>query len=142
MSFFYPAVSTLPRPGERSGRDDRLVRRFATRRRLHIHLRLGGATAGRSRPVTAEVVDLSITGARVRIGATLRVRADATVTLGDPPSTVVCRVAHTQMLGPTHQDLGLEFVEPTDAFCVDVSKAVATLRKDRGHVLRAWHQQN
>ena len=132
----------FPHPDDRSGRDERLVRRFVTRRLLHIHLRLGGSVARRSRPATAEVLDLSITGAKIRIAATLRVKVDATVTLGDPPSTVVCRVAHTQMLGTTHQDLGLEFLDPTDEFCADVSKAVAALRKDRGHVLKAWHQQN
>lgn len=118
------------------------MRRFRTRGRLHIHLRLGGASATRSRPVTAEVLDLSITGAQVRIAASLRVKPNATITLGDAPSTVVCRVVHTRMVGTTHQDLGLEFHDPTDQFCADVSKAVAALRKDKGHVLKAWHRPN
>lgn len=141
MSFFYP-IDSPPRPGDRSGRDDRLVRRFTTRGRLHIHLRLGGATATRSRPIVAEVLNLSITGALIRITAGLRVRAAAKVTLGDPPSTVVCRVAHARMIGTEFQDLGLEFLAPTDEFCVDVSRAVGDLRKDRGEILEAWHRTN
>ncbi|GJM36805.1 MAG: hypothetical protein DHS20C19_01720 [Acidimicrobiales bacterium] len=142
MSFFYPIESTLRRPDERSGRDDRLVRRFNTGGRLHIHLRLGGADATRSRPIAAEVINLSITGGLVRFPATLRLKPGATVTLGNPPSTVVCRVVHTAMISTDHQDLGLEFVEPTDDFCADVSRAVAALRRDRGHVLAAWHRPN
>ncbi|MDW3217173.1 MAG: PilZ domain-containing protein [Acidimicrobiales bacterium] len=142
MSFFYPIDSALHRPDGRSGRDDRLVRRFLTGGRLHIHLRLGGADASRSRPIAAEVINLSITGALVRFPAKLRMKPGATVTLGNPPSTVVCRVVHTAMITADQQDLGVEFVEPTDAFCADVSRAVGALRRDRGHVLAAWHRPN
>jgi hypothetical protein len=140
------APKTSPRTswsGDRTNDNSRLVKRFTTDGRLHVHLRLGGRGPAHSRPTVAEVTDVSITGVLVQISGSLRVRQGATVTLGDGPSTAVCRVAHARVLtGTKSQQLGLEIVEQTDEFRRELSLAVGALRKDRGQVLAAWEHPN
>lgn len=127
----------------RSGRDDRLVRRFQTGGRLHVHMRLGGQGTAHNRPVVAEVADISMTGLLVRVAGSLRVRAGAVVTLGDDYSTALCRVAHAKApLGARVQNLGLEILEQSPEFRNELRLAVGALRKDKGQVLEAWEREN
>ena len=44
---------------DRSGKNDRLVRRLTTGGELAIDFRLGGKGAEHSRPITAEIIDIS-----------------------------------------------------------------------------------
>lgn len=141
---FYPFPSELHRlPGDRTGRNDRLVRRLDAGGRLRVHLRLGAHPNPQHRPISAEVVNISIAGVSVRVHRTLRVHAGAAVTLGDGRSTAVCTVVYTtRSHDHEHQLLGLEFGEQSDRFRDDVNAIVAALRKDRGQVIRAWHRPN
>lgn len=117
----------------------RLVTRFGTGGQLNILLRLGGADAARSRPVVADVINISITGALVRIKGELPVWSGATVTLGDGESTARCRVVHaTSLAGTPWQDLGIEITEMTDPFHDELHQVIAALRNDRGQIHHAW----
>lgn len=141
---FYPFPTELSRlPGDRTGRNDRLVRRFDAGQELRVHLRLGANPNAQSRPVPAEVVNVSIAGISLRVHRTLRVFAGATVTLGSGESTATCDVVYTtQSSDHERQILGLEYVQQSDQFRLDVGRVVAALRKDRGQVIKAWHRPN
>lgn len=141
---FYPFPTELSRlPGDRTGRNERLVRRFDAGPQLRVHLRLGANPNAQTRPVSAEVVNVSIAGISLRVHRTLRVHAGATVTLGDGESLATCAVVYTAQSGDLEQQiLGLEFVTQSDEFRLDVGRVVAALRKDRGQVIRAWHRPN
>ncbi len=119
--------------------NDRLVGRFTTSGQLHIRVRLCSPTNELSPPLTAAVINISVTGLLVRIASDQKVRPDASVTIGDGTSTAVCRVAHANSpSGSETQQLGLEIVEMTDAFREELHLTIAALRKDRGGLLDAW----
>ncbi len=141
---FYPFPTELSRlPGDRTGRNDRLVRRFDAGQQLRVHLRLGANPNGQSRPVPAEVVNVSIAGISLRVHRTLRVYAGAMVTLGSGDSTAACTVVYTAWSDDRErQILGLEYVHQSDRFRLDVGRLVAVLRKDHGQVIKAWHRPN
>lgn len=129
--------------GRRAERDDRLVRRFTTSGRLHVHMRLGGRSATHSRPVVAEVTDVSITGMLLTVSGGLRVRPGALLTLGDGESTAVCRVVHVNTpAGSRSQRLGVEILDQTAEFRSELNLAVGALRKDVGQVRAAWERPN
>lgn len=141
---FYPFPTELnPLPGDRSGRNDRLVRRLDAGQQLRVHLRLGANPNPQNRPTSAEVINVSIAGISLRVHRTLRVYAGATVTLGDGVSTATCNVVYTsRSTDLERQILGLEFVTQSDQFRLDVGGVVGALRKDRGQVIKAWHRPN
>lgn len=141
---FYPFPTELSRiPGDRSGRNDRLVRRFNAGQQLRVHLRLGANPNPQNRPIPAEVINISIAGISLRVHRTLRVTAGAMVTLGDGASTATCHVAYTTRTNDIErQILGLEYVTLSDQFRLDVGGVVGALRKDRGQVIKAWHRPN
>jgi len=141
---FYPFPTQVTRlSGDRTGRNDRLVRRFSAGQQLRIHLRLGANPNPQNRPISAEVVNVSIAGASLRVTHTLRVHAGAMVTIGDGDGTATCKVKYTaQSDDLDSQILGLEFVTQSDRFRLDVGSVVAALRKDKGHVIKAWHRPN
>ena len=141
---FYPYPTEMGRlPGDRTGRNDRLVRRFSAGQQLRVHLRLGAHPNPQNRPLAAEVINISIAGISLRVHRTLRVYAGAMVTLGDGESTATCNVVYTtRSHDHEHQILGLEYVTQTDRFRYDVGGVVGALRKDRGQVIKAWHRPN
>ena len=125
---------------DRSGKNDRLVRRLVTGGELAIDLRLGGKGAEHSRPVVAEVIDISLTGFLVRITGNLKVQPGSMVTLGEDDNTAVCRVAHANSpAGSVEQELGLHITEMSDQFRTELHAAVAALRKDHGQMREAWY---
>ena len=141
---FYPFPTELSRlPGDRSGRNDRLVPRFDAGHQLPVHLRLGENPNLQNRPIPVEVINISIAGASLRVVRTLRVHVGAIVTIGDGESTACCKVVFvTRSHELDRQILGLEFVSQTDKFRLDVGGVVGALRKDRGQVIKAWHRPN
>jgi len=141
---FYPFPTEMDRlPGDRTGRNDRLVRRFSAGQQLRVHLRLGEHPNPQHRPISAEVLNISIAGISLRVTRTLRVSVGAMVTIGDGDSTATCRVAYTARTAePDRQILGLEYVAQSDRFRLDVGGVVGALRKDRGEVIKAWHRPN
>jgi len=141
---FYPFPTEMGRlPGDRSGRNDRLVRRFDAGQQLRVHLRLGTNASPQNRPISAEVVNISVAGASLRVNRTLRVYAGAMVTIGDGDGLATCNVIYTARSDDLErQILGLEYVTQTDRFRYDVGGVVGALRKDRGHVIKAWHRPN
>lgn len=56
MTFYPFPTEPTPLPGDRSGRDDRLVRRFNAGQGLRVHLRLGENPNAQKRPIPAEVI--------------------------------------------------------------------------------------
>ena len=144
MSFYpYPTELESLRDGDRSGRNERLVRRFTAGLRLRIHLRLGAPPNPHNRPIAADVVNVSIAGISVRVTGTLRVHAGANVTIGAGDSTAACRVIYTTLSGDdASQILGLEFSSQPDPFRLDVGRVIGALRRDRGQVITAWHRPN
>lgn len=125
---------------DRTGKNDRLVRRLTTGGELAIDLRLGGKGAEHSRPVVAEVIDISLTGLLVRITGNLKVQPDSFVTLGEGDTTAICRVAHANSpAGSIEQELGLHITEMSEQFRKELHAAVAALRKDRGQMREAWN---
>ena len=141
---FYPFPTEPTRlPGDRSGRNDRLVQRFNAGQSLRVHLRLGENPNTQNRPISAEVINISITGISLRVHRTLRVYAGAMVTLGDGVSTATCSVVYTTKSSDLErQILGVEYVTQTHQFRHDVGRVVGALRKDRGQVIKAWHRSN
>jgi hypothetical protein len=141
---FYPFPTEVGRlPGDRTGRNDRLVRRFSAGQQLRVHLRLGEHPKPQNRPISAEVLNISIAGVSVRVARTLPVSTGAMVTIGDGDSTASCRVTYTtRTTEPDRQILGLEYVTQSDRFRLDVGGVVGALRKDRGQVIKAWHRPN
>lgn len=143
MSFYLYPTELTRLPGDRTGRNDRLVRRFDAGQQLRVHLRLGEHPNPQNRPIAAEVINISIAGISLRVHRTLRVFAGAMVTLGDGQSTATCNVVYTTKASDEdRQVLGLEFVQQTDRFRLDVGGVVGALRKDRGQVIKAWHRPN
>ena len=141
MTFYpYPDELEPSNPNDRTGRNDRLVRRLSAPLQLRVHLRLG--TNPQSRPSPADVINVSVAGASLRITRSLPVNAGATVTIGDGRSTATCRVVYAQAHGRNGQVLGLEYTAQSDQFRLDAGQVIAALRRDRGQVIRAWHHAN
>lgn len=141
---FYPFPTELGRrPGDRTGRNDRLVRRFTAGQQLRVHLHLGEHPNPQNRPISTEVLNISIIGISLCVSATLRVNEGAVVTIGDGDSTATCRVVYTtRTTEGDRQILGLEYVRQSDRFRLDVGSVVGALREDRGQVIKAWHRPN
>lgn len=136
-----PRSLWLSDPGDRTGRNDRLVPRFTTSGTLHVHIRLGRRDNLHTRPITAEVSDISITGLLLRVTGSLRLREGAHITLGDGDSVGIGRVVHVRTTPDgRNQWLGVEIVEQTVRFREELMAAVGALRKDRGQLLAHWER--